>query len=288
MYNQIINITSSDGLSIPVRFYSAWEDAGIERVKGVVIVVHGFGEHSGSYRELIERLTNAGYACVIYNQRGHGENVFPDHTGRRDMRGIIPGYQSFLDDISAVMALINQKLPKSPVALYGHSMGGNIALNYLLRNGQSEFSCAILESPWLGLYIEINPFVAAVASILGKISPNIAIMNKLSYDDITGDKIKSGDFKTDPLYHNRISLRMFSGINDGCKYAIENAPSLTIPTFFAYAANDKIVSNVAIHRFLASCGKNVTVKKYQTNHAIHNDVQREELYKDIVAFLDAR
>ena len=280
-----INVKAGDGANIPVVFHT--NEPGGGQCKGAVIIVHGFGEHSGSYSELIARLTQAGHTCVIYNQRGHGDQVFPGQTNRRDMRGVTPGYQSFLDDLGAVAATVKHQLPNTAITLYGHSMGGNIALNYLLKNGESEFSCALIESPWLGLYVEINPFVAGVASVLGKISPNIAIMNKLSYDDITGDNAKTDDFRNDPLYHNRISLRMFSGINDGCRYAIDNAPRLSIPTFFAYASNDKIVSNRAIRKFLAACGQNVAIKEYQSNHAIHNDVQREELYKDIIAFLNA-
>ena len=71
--------------------------------KGVVIVSHGFGEHSGSYDELAVRLGQAGYKCVVFTQRGHGELPVKQ-------KGIIPGYQCFLDDLNAQIAVSQQNL----------------------------------------------------------------------------------------------------------------------------------------------------------------------------------
>jgi len=114
----------------------------------------------------------------------------------------------------------------------------------------------------------------------------MATVSKLPPGDVTGDKIKSEEMDKDPLYHNRISLRMFAGINKACKYAVKNAAKLSIPTFLVYAANEKIVSNPAIQKFYGSCGDNVTTKEYESYHAIHNDVKREEFYNDMIEFLD--
>ncbi len=254
--------------------------------KGLVIICHGFGEHSGSYGELMERLLTAGYASVCFDQRGHGEMGEVSPEKRFKKFGVIPSYDSLLDDIAALLSAVKKLAPKLPLVLYGHSMGGNIALNYLLRRGQGDFACVILESPWLGLYNDLSPFTAALARLLGSVSPKLAIINKLMLSDITGDAPKAEVIDKDPLYHNRISFRLVSGVRAGCAFVLQSAYALTIPAYLAYAKNERIVSNPAIMAFHCACGDNVSLKEYDSRHAIHNDVNRDAFLADTVAFLD--
>ena len=284
MQSNEIKIKSKDGGDISVIIYNL-KNLNEESTKGTVILSHGFGEHSGSYKELVEYLEQADYACVVFDQRGHGSFSGKSPEEREKLLGVISNYQDFLDDIDVIIDDIKQKMPGKPVILYGHSMGGNIVANYLLTRNQDDISCAVLESPWLGLYKELNPLVAFIAKILGNISPKFTIINKLPASDVTGDPEKVKDYD-DPLYHNRISFRMFSGIKKACTYAVNNASKLTVPTYLAYAKNEKIVSNPAIQKFIDTCGQNVTVKEYESCHAIHNDIVRQEYYQDVIAYLD--
>ena len=296
-------VKAYDGADINAAFFSG----GTLPVKGLVIVSHGFGEHIGGYLELAERLSQAGYASAIFDQRGHGGAAMPRNAEcgmqnaesgdadvvhrsaarRKDMRGVIQNYRDFLDDIRAVTAAAKQQAPDVPTALYGHSMGGNIVVNFLLRNEQSGCSCAVLESPWLGLYKEKNPLVKGFSSLIGALSPNIAIFKKLPQGDLTGDSGRADEFKNDSLYHNRISMRMFTGICNGCKYAMANAQKLTIPVFLAFASKDRIISNRAIAQFAGAVEPLATVREYDACHAIHNDVHRETFYRDVIDYLDA-
>jgi alpha-beta hydrolase superfamily lysophospholipase len=282
MQPEKISFAAKDGVKIPAFIYGGEEKS----IKGTVIIVHGFGEHAGSYRELAEHIKQANYAGVIFDQRGHGHLADYPPEKRGKYCGVIPSYQSFLDDIDAIAAEIKQIYPNKPVILYGHSMGGNIAANYLLKHRQSDFSCAVLESPWFGLYKEVSPFTAVAAKLLGRLSPGITTVSKLPHSDVTGDKIKAEEMKNDPLYHNRISLRMFSGIRNACIYAIKNSAKLSIPIYLAYARHERIVNNQAIQKFYSSCGDNVKIVEYDSCHAIHNDLKRQDFYSDIVAFIN--
>ncbi len=280
MRKEVISIKAKDGTYISAVSCSMEN----ESPKAVVIVSHGFGEHADSYLELAERLTQANCEALILNQRGHG-SLSDSPKERKKLQGIIPSYQSFLDDIGSISEYIKQKSPNTPKVLYGHSMGGNIVVNYLLGCNQSDFACAILEAPWLGLCKEVNPFIAAMSKFLGGISPKIAVTNKLTISDITSDKIKADWIKNDPLYHNRISMRMFAGIKNGCEYALNNAQHLHIPTFIAAAKYEAIVSNKAIEEFVRKSGFEVTKKEYESCHAIHNDIKREDFYHDMTVFI---
>ena len=257
------------------------KNSGEGPAKGTVIIVHGFGEYAGSYIEFARRLAAANYSSVTFDQRGHGNLEDPR------LRGIIPGYQCFLDDINSVYTQIKQESPDTPVVLYGHSMGGNIAANYMLAYPDSGLSCAVLESPWFGLYKEPSALIYALASVLGRISPNLAINSPLSKSDVTSDTAKTDEMEKDPLYHNRISFRMVAGIKKACKNAISNAPQISVPVYLAYAEHERIVSNQAIFNFYNNCIQNVTIKEYASCHAIHNDVAREGFYNDVISFIGA-
>ena len=156
-----IHIKSKDGHIISAIFNAF----GNPSIKGVIIAVHGFGEHAGSYSEFAEYMERADYASVLFDQRGHGDLSEPSVKKRKKKLGIIPGYDCFLDDIEAIMNEVIKQKPDMPIMIYGHSMGGNIVINYLLKRGQSGLSCAVLESPWLGLYKEVSPIISGAAKI---------------------------------------------------------------------------------------------------------------------------
>jgi len=253
-----------------------------ENIKGTVVVCHGFGEHLGLFLELAERLGEGGYACALFDQRGHGEP--PDK--KQKWFGIIPSYECFLDDVISVTDAVQQMRQDLPIALYGHSMGGNIAVNALLRNDATKYACAVLDAPWLQLYKKHSPLVVGFAKLVGRLSPKITTTNRLKPEVLTSVPERMGQYTGDPLYHGQISFRMFTGINAGCAYALANAAKLPIPVFISYAANDKVLNNDAILSFAADAGDLATLKEYDSRHAIRNDLNRNEFFRDVIAFLD--
>jgi len=283
MQQKKLNLTAKDGASInTIVFYST------NKPKGILIVCHGFGEHIKSYLEFSKYLTDGGYLCVIYDQRGHGEMCDISMDDRAKQFGIIPNYECFLDDIDVIKNAVISLYPEIPLILYGHSMGGNIAVNYLLTKGQSSFACAILETPWLRLFKPVAAPVVVLAKFLGKLNPKWAIINRLNLDDLSRDKKRNAEIENDELYHNRISFRMFSGINDAGEYAIKNAANLSIPCLLICAEEDKIVCPKAIKEFKDKTDSNVILKSYDgAYHSVHNDIIKETYFKDIIEFLDS-
>ena len=277
-----LKVDAKDGAIIPVTTCNIDDSS----KKGVVIVCHGFGEHSGAYIEHAERLWQGGYACVILDQRGHGKPP----EGEKKWHGRIPNYQCFIDDIVSVTDVVQKLSPDTPIAIYGHSMGGNIVLNTLLRlpvEQAKTYFCAILESPWLDLHKPIDPVSSIVIKAMNVIAPNFRNHRKLKHDQLSGDTERKKGYAKDPYYHGFISMRMITGIMDGCAYALENAERLPVKTYLAYADKEMVVSNKATLEFVAKAGAMLTVKEYESHHAIYNDVQRVPYCKDLIAFLDS-
>ena len=96
---------------------------------GVVIIAHGLGDHGGRYRDFAQRLNKKGWHVVAFDLLGHGES-----PGRR---GCVDSYDGVLSDIGTVRRDVQKRLPGARQVLLGHSMGGNLAVNYALR--QQEF-----------------------------------------------------------------------------------------------------------------------------------------------------
>ena len=274
-----ISIAAKDGAAISALACNV----GASGNKGTVVVCHGFGEHAAMYSELADVLGQGGYASVLFDQRGHGTPP----EGRKNWFGITPSYECFLDDVDSVAEAARLASPGLPVALYGHSMGGNIAINALLRN-PAGYSCAVLEAPWLELDRKLSSIIIVFAKIAGRLSPWPATINKLKPGALTSDPERAERYSIDPLYHGRISFRMFNGINAGCANALNNASRLAVPVFIAYAGNDKVLCNCATLKFAGEAGDMATVMEYDCRHAIHNDLKREEYFHDMIGFLDAQ
>jgi len=278
---QRITVTAKDGTAINAEARNFEQGS----IKGIVVISHGFGEHGAMYAEVAETLGQAGYACLLFDQRGHGAPPGMPPELLKKHFGVTPSYECLLDDIVSVTVAARQMAPDAPVALYGHSMGGNIVINTLLRD-PGGYSCAVLEAPWLGLYKEQNPLIVGFARVAGKLSPGLATVNKLKPEVLTSIQERMEAYISDPLYHGRISFRLFTGVKNGCANALKNAPSLSIPLFLAYAENDTVLSSEAALRFAEGAGDAATVRGYDSRHAIHNDKDRDRYFSDVIAFLD--
>jgi alpha-beta hydrolase superfamily lysophospholipase len=210
---KIISIPTQDGHLINTARYDP-----SDTTTGVIQIIHGFGEHHALYEPFCKFFTKNGYACVSYDQRGHGEmQELPKHKRKR---GVVKNYNLFLDDVHAVRKKISQWYPHLPVYLFGHGMGRNIATNYLLKRSETEYVKAVLETPWLRLKNPKHKTQTAIARILGTISHKIVIKQTLALEDITRDEQMMAYMKNGEIYHGQIALKMFIQVSDTGKYAI--------------------------------------------------------------------
>ena len=255
--------------------------------KGVVQVIHGFGEHIEMYVGLAEFLTTNGYNMVMHNQRGFGKMPEKTESEARRARGIVADYSYFLKDAKTVLGEIKQWYPELPVILYGHSMGGNIAIS-ILRNHPNLYVKAILETPWLRLFNQPYRLVSFIAKKLGHISHKLAVTSNVNIGDITRDMEMVKKISLDKIYHNRISLKLFTQITlVGRSILIEEA-SIHTPTLLLCGGQDKIVCPEAIRTFAKNANENVQFKDYPDGyHALRNDTIKAEVMNDILVFLDA-
>ena len=101
---------------------------------GIVLIHHGLAEHAGRYARFARELAAKGYHVLAHDHRGHGSTVAPDATLRRFATS--GGAEKVLRDCRSVHQHGRDIFGDLPVVVFGHSLGGIIALNYGERFGR--------------------------------------------------------------------------------------------------------------------------------------------------------
>lgn len=99
---------------------------------------------------------------ISFDLRGHSKSEGP--------RGQTPSYEALMKDISFLLEIVNKQFPQLPSFLYGHSLGGNLVLNYILRH-QPQVKGAIVTGPWLRLSFEPPAFKIILGKIINQLFP---------------------------------------------------------------------------------------------------------------------
>lgn len=236
------------------------------------------GEHSGRYTHLAVALTQAGYALMSYDQRGHGKSL--------GQRGHTPSYETLLDDIDRFRKECLKRFSNRPLYLYGHSLGGNLVLNYCLRR-KPKFNGVIVTSPWLRLTVEPSALVRWMASLLNKFWPTFSLSSALDIRALSHDLSIVEAYKHDSLVHDQISVRMFTTVDQAGRWAVENAAQFQLPLLLMHGGGDRITSSDTTSKFAAQIKKDCTLKIWpQLFHELHNEPEQSEIIADTINWLD--
>lgn len=253
------------------------------QTKGVVCIVHGFNEHSTRYTHVAERLCEAGYAVLAYDEFGHGRT-----TGKR---GHAPSYDAFLDSVKFLLDEADKRFPGVKKFLWGHSMGGGIVTNYILRR-QPNITGAIATGPLFKLGFEPPAFKVLLAKMMVNIYPAFTEKAELDSSAISRDKEEVRKYNADPHNHGKITAGTFLGFFEAGKWALAHASELKIPMLLMHGTADKLTSPGGTKEFAANAPKNlVTLKLWEGfYHELHNEPEpdRTEAIAYIINWLNGK
>lgn len=251
--------------------------------KGVVCIIHGFNEHSTRYARAAEYLCNAGYAVLTYDEFGHGKT-----TGKR---GHAPSYEAFLDSVKIVLDEAEKRYPGTKKFLWGHSMGGGIVLNYLLKR-HPQLTGAIATGPLLKLGFEPPAFKVMLAKMMVNIYPAFTEKADLDSSAISRDKEEVRKYDADPFNHGKITAGTFLGFFEAGKWALEHAEDLKTPLLIMHGTADKLTSPEGTSEFAAKAAKALVTSRLWDGfyHELHNEPEadRNKVMAYMVEWLDAR
>jgi alpha-beta hydrolase superfamily lysophospholipase len=269
--------TASDGENIAVQ---DWPMAEGGRLRGVVLIVHGLGEHAGRYDHVATRLNSWGFAVRGYDHYGHGDSGGPRGTLSNDAR--------LLEDLDDVLESTRARMDnRTPLILLGHSMGGLVAARYVSLR-RRPVDALVLSSPAL------DPALSAVqkllVGILPKLAPNLRVSNGLDANYLSHDPEVVRAYLADPLVHDRISGRLARFIAVQGAATIACAPRWSTPTLLMYAGADRMVNPAGSRAFAAAAPKQVVTSHcFESHyHELFNEVDREPVFAMLRQWLDAR
>ena len=243
----------------------------VEDPEKVICIVHGIGEFGGRFDRVAEAFRKQNMAVLAFDLRGHGKSL--------GKRGHCAPRKDVLSDVSTLIEYAQELYPGKKLILYGHSMGGNIVLDYRSRGRlNGELSAYIVTAPWVRLVRPVPNIVYKAVKLLSRIAPSVTIGSEVNEADLGHpDSVKP--FNDHPLVHNRISaLCAVDGFETGQKLedgTLENnGRAKQIPLLLMHGEKDKIC-DVAGSRTIAdrmkADGENVEYIEWGgLYHEIHN------------------
>jgi alpha-beta hydrolase superfamily lysophospholipase len=244
------------------------------------VLVHGFDDHGGRYRHVGEALAAAGFVLCSYDARGQGRSG--------GTWAWVDRYDRLMDDLGAFLDLATVRHPGLPRFLYGHSMGGNEVLNYLLRR-KPKLAGAIASSPWLELAVKAPGWQLAAARLAAALPFAVAIPTGMDPGGISHDPAVVRAYVTDPCVKGKITPRLLISVLDAGQWAIGHAGELSVPLLLLHGDSDQITSHGASQRFAQAAGDLVTFRSWPGGfHELHNEPEKAEVLKVITDWLGRR
>ncbi len=249
-----------------------------EKPRAVIVLIHGFGEHCSRYTPYIKLFKAENIAFISMDQIGHGRS--------EGKRGVIQSFQQLLDDIDLLIEKTESIFPDIPKFLYGHSMGGNIALNYLLQRNYP-FKGAIISSPWLKLSHDLSGFTKILVRLFSIIIPNVTTKSRLNTDYISSKQQEVHAYNIDELNHRRISFRLLYNVTRQGLWAMNNIHLLKVPTLLLHGNKDQITSHWASREMALKHPELIQYREFENMyHEVHNDRQREFIAKQCIEWVN--
>ncbi|HYF16899.1 MAG TPA: alpha/beta hydrolase [Ramlibacter sp.] len=269
--------TASDGENLAVQDWPVPENV---RLRGVVLLVHGLGEHAGRHERLARRLAGWGFAVRGYDHYGHGESG--------GVRGGLPVDSRLLDDLGEMVESARARTPTGlPLILFGHSMGGLVAASQAAAHPHT-LDGLVLSSPALGA--RLSAFQRFLLRTLPRVAPDLRVGNGLQPRWLSHDPEVERAYRADPLVHDRISARLASYIVGSPAQVLAQAPRWKVPTLLLYAGQDRMVDPQGSRAFAAAAPPGVVTSRCFDDlyHEIFHEADPQPVYAALQRWLDTR
>jgi len=256
-------------------FYQCWLPQ--QSIEAITVIVHGGGDHSGRFSNLVEFLVPHDYGIYIFDLRGHGRS-----PGKR---GHINSWNEYQLDLSLFLDLVKTKHPDIPLFLLGHSMGGVIVLDHCIKS-QKHISAIICSSPAIG-ELGISPFLISLARLINKIWPSIVLPTGLKVPHLSRDTEFIKKTKSDPLYHSKSTPRFGIEMLKTVEFVQNNVSKISLPIYLIHGTDDKIVSIEGSRRAKKLIDTSlITYKEYEDGyHELFNDLNKKVVMNDLLLWM---
>ena len=269
-------VRTADGVEL------ATEHHPVPGCRGRIVIVHGYAEHKGRYRQLVADLAAAGYGCHLLDLRGHGESG--------GVRGHVSRFEEYRTDLDCFLDEVRTfAATPVPLLLLGHSLGGLIALDYVLHRPEV-FAAVTTSSPFLAPVLAIPFFERLLLRLAANIVPTFAVRSGLDPKGLSHDERVVEEYAADPKVFPTVTLGWFSAVETAQKEVFEAAHAIVVPILVLLGGADPIADPERSRDFFARLGStNRRLVVYPgLCHEVFNELGRAEVVGDLVEWLDQR
>ena len=268
---------TSDGLELPLR---RWRPAGESRA--IILALHGFNDYGTFVTQPAAFFNRHGIDVYAYDQRGFG--AAPD-------RGRWPGTQAFADDLNAAVALLRARHPGLSIYLVGASMGGAVIMTAMTSETPPDVAGVILSAPAVWGRRTMPLVQRGALWIAAHTMPWLKLSGQ-------GLNIQPSDntemlraLGRDPLVIKRTRTDTIYGLVNLMDAALAAAPKFDARALILYGENDEIIKKEPTDLMIAGLperahGRQRIVRYPQGFHMLLRDLQRETVWRDIIAWID--
>lgn len=279
--------------------------------RAIVQIIHGIAEYIDRYDEFMSFLADNGIIAVGTDHLGHGKSIESDEqTG---FFAYDNGWDYVVRDEEVLRLAMHENYPELPIIVFGHSMGSFMARTLLIRYPDA-FNAAIISGTGNqgaalvngGLFMGNLVTGLKGAHHYSKFLNNLAFGSynkiydnpKTEYDWLSRDEASVQKYIDDPLCGFIPSCSLFRDMMTGVKF-ITNKKNLTamnkdMPVYFMSGDMDPVGEcgkgvQKAYNNFLEAGMKDVSIKLYPGGrHEMLNEINKDEVYTDILAWLDSK
>ena len=268
---------SNDGINI----YEHWWRP-LREPEASLIIVHGLQEHSGRYSKFAQFLAGNGYAVDALDLRGHGKS--------NGTTAFVRTFDDYVADLSAFcMIAVKERLPGKPTFLMGFSMGGTVVSLYTIKC-KPGIRGLILSAPAIKLSKHVSsPLLEGVTAKAAKFFPRVP-SKKMKSSHLSRIPEVAAAYDSDPLVcHRGVLLKTGAEFIKAMKFVQSRMEEIEQPLLIVHGTEDKLVDVIGsqwLHDRVKSNDR--TLKLYEGYfHEVINDKDSEQVYKDILDWLDS-
>jgi alpha-beta hydrolase superfamily lysophospholipase len=242
--------------------------------RGMVICLHGLGDHSGLYPMVAAALVPRGLEVVAPDLRGHGRS-----SGQR---GYIAAWAELRDDLEHLVS--RERRGGRPVFLLGNSLGGLVVLEYALHHLDG-IAGVIAVAPPLGPLAVPAPLLA-LGRLLSRVWPRFSLETGMDLSGLARDPAVVQHVLADPLFHRRGTARLSTEVSAAIARVQAGAARFPVPVLILHGGADRMVPPDGSRRFAAAAGPRASLIEYPGGyHALLADVGGPEVLADLAAWL---
>lgn len=262
------------------EFYWSWQQTTFHGIRWVpehfnrlLIIVHGIGEHVGRYEHVAEFFMQEGFAVMGIDHYGHGKSDGP--------RGASKGFPFMFDYLEAWLQEL-QSAYHQPVVMYGHSMGGGVLTGFLLHR-QPDIQAAVISAPALIIGRRPGKLLRGALQLLSTVAPGFRMNQGLDINKISHDKSAVEKFKTDPLRHDRLSLRLANDMIQNGLWCLQHAGELRVQSLLIHGNADEFTAVEGSRLFAQRAPAGMVT--YREWEGLYHEMHNEPEYREVLLFI---